>query len=633
MSKFISSCCIASMAAVCFLVAPGTHGQEHDELAARLDKVEHVHPRLFFDTSEEAALKAKIESDPLLQRAFAYIVADAEGLLEAEPVKREKVGKRLLGVSRTCLQRVMSLSFAYRLTGEKSYLARAEREMVAAANFEDWNPSHFLDVAEMTTALAIGYDWLYNDLDADARDTIRQAIIDKGLRTSLEGGWWVTTDNNWNQVCHGGLTLGALAVLEDEPDLAKQIIARGLKNLPRAMHEYEPDGVYPEGPSYWKYGTTYNVILIDALESVLGTDFGLADRAGFMRSADFYMQASGPTGLFFNFSDCGTRGGVAPAMYWFAERRQDPSLLWRERQELAAFVRDEPGTGASLGRTFPMLLIWSGKQGEPTDPGALHWKGDGRTPIALHRSGWGIDDTYLGIKGGSPSTNHAHMDTGSFVLDMNGVRWAVDLGSQSYNSLESKGIGIWGKKQDSERWTVFRLNNFSHNTLVVDDQLQRVDGHAPITHFSDSPSNPFSIVDMTPVYEGQLKQAHRGFRLQSKAVLVQDELQSTDHDTTVRWGMATRAHVELHKDGSATLSDSDKTLTLRVLAPKNVKLSLIDMETPPRDYDAANPDTRMIAVEIEIPASSSETLAVYLAADPEQKDAPAIVPLADWPAR
>jgi hypothetical protein len=36
--------------------------------------------------------------------------------------------------------------------------------MLAAAAFSDWNPSHFLDVAEMTAALAIGYDWLYEEV-------------------------------------------------------------------------------------------------------------------------------------------------------------------------------------------------------------------------------------------------------------------------------------------------------------------------------------------------------------------------------------------------------------------------------------------------------------------------------------
>ena len=56
------------------------------------------------------------------------------------------------------------------MTGDKRYALRAQKEMIAAAAFDDWNPSHFLDVAEMTTALAFGYDWLYDELDPQARE-------------------------------------------------------------------------------------------------------------------------------------------------------------------------------------------------------------------------------------------------------------------------------------------------------------------------------------------------------------------------------------------------------------------------------------------------------------------------------
>lgn len=55
------------------------------------------------------------------------------------------------------------------MTGEKEYLRRAEKEMLAAASFIDWNPSHFLDVSEMSMGLAIGYDWLFNELLPDSR--------------------------------------------------------------------------------------------------------------------------------------------------------------------------------------------------------------------------------------------------------------------------------------------------------------------------------------------------------------------------------------------------------------------------------------------------------------------------------
>ena len=35
--------------------------------------------------------------------------------------------------------------------------------MLEVSSFTDWYPKHFLDVAEMTTALALSYDWLYHD--------------------------------------------------------------------------------------------------------------------------------------------------------------------------------------------------------------------------------------------------------------------------------------------------------------------------------------------------------------------------------------------------------------------------------------------------------------------------------------
>ena len=41
--------------------------------------------------------------------------------------------------------------------------------MLDMSKFEDWNPSHFLDVAEMTAGLAIGYDWLYDELPASSK--------------------------------------------------------------------------------------------------------------------------------------------------------------------------------------------------------------------------------------------------------------------------------------------------------------------------------------------------------------------------------------------------------------------------------------------------------------------------------
>ncbi len=606
-----------------------------DDVRARIEQASPDHPRLFVGPDAEGQLASRIASDPLLNQARARVLAIADDLMDVEPVERTKVGRRLLGVSRTCLKRVLALSLSYRLTGDARYAERAQTEMLAAAGFTDWNPSHFLDVAEMTAALAVGYDWLYPVLEPEARATIKGAIIEKGLETSLEGGWWVVARNNWNQVCHGGLTLGALAVMEDAPELATQVIARAVANVPRSMIEYAPDGAYPEGPVYWRYGTTYNVLLIDALTSALGTDFDLSQAEGFLASAEYYQHVTGPTGKYFNYSDCGAEGGFAPAMHWFADQLDKPSLLWTERPELKAFLAESHAAEGQGNRIFPMLLVWAQPLEGISPPAETHWKGEGRTPVAMHRTGWDEDATFVAVKGGSPGANHAHMDVGTFVMDAGGVRWAEDLGAQSYHDLESQGITLWDSGQDGQRWEVFRLSNLSHNVLVVDGKRQRVDGHAPLVGYADDGPMPHTIVELSPVYEGQLAAAKRGAGLRDDgSVLIQDEIATLDRETSIRWGMVTRAEVTIRDAQTAILRRGGQRLVVQVVAPDEtaakVGLELYETADPPHDYDAPNPGTRMLGFTVAIPASTETQWAVWLKPGSEVEAAPAIQPLADW---
>ena len=565
------------------------------------------HPRLLWAEGDEAVVRRRLGADQDLEQVYLHLAASADATLGAEPVERIQVGRRLLGVSRTVLKRVTALAFLHRMTGDERYAARAELEMVTAAGFADWNPSHFLDVAEMTAALALGYDWLYDALTPDGRATIRKGIIDNGLRPSQKGGWWVETDNNWNPVCHGGLTLGALAVLEHEPELAAQILARALDNLPRAMGEYAPDGAYPEGPSYWEYGTSFNVLLIEALRSALGTDFGLRDAEGFLASSDYMLHVTGPSGLYFNYSDGGEGRSLSPTLAWFAREREMPWLLRSQRRDLGALLGRYAPAADDRNRLLPFLLLWSpDARGDEGDP-PRHFVAAGTTPIATHRTGWGDDDLYLGIKAGSPSANHGHMDIGSFVLEADGVRWAIDLGSQNYHSLESRGIQLWDRGQKGKRWDVFRLNNLSHSTLVVDGQKQRVGGFGAILESTDD----HTTVDLGPVYARQLAAARRRFELHTdRSVTVQDELVAGARANTVRWGMITRADIAELGEKQAVLTQDGEKLAVQLLSPPGATFRRVDTATPPADFDAANPGTSMLAFDVEIPASSEVSLVV-----------------------
>lgn len=586
------------------------------------------HPRLFLEEHDLSALNRQIQGTQL-QDLDELVRSKADTILDTEPVERGMEGIRLQGESEA-LRRIVHLSFAYRRTGNQQYAERAEAEMLAAADFKDWNPDHFLDVAQMTFGLAVGYDWLHDELSSSSRRTIRNAIIEKGLKPSFaEDWWWIDDNNNWNQVCHGGLVLGALAVMDHAPDLATRVVERAVKNVRVPMRHYGPHGGYLEGPGYWSFGSHYNVLLIDALESALGTNFGLTEVDPFMNSPTFYLHAHTPTLRVFNYSDSGSNTSIAPAMYWFADRLGRPELLWMEKRKLNRLSADP---SASEGWELPMLLVWakSAQFDENTPPEGTHFFDTDPLALGLHRTRWDERAVFVGIEGGKASHAHGHMDAGSFVMEADGVRWAVDLGAQDYHPLEEADISLWDSNQDGDRWTIFRMNNFSHNTLVVNGQLQRADGFAPVLE-SEGASGSFTILDLSEVYAGQLAGAKRGVALlENGTVRVQDELRAPDDTTaTVRWGMVTRANVELLSDRTAKLRQKGETLRVHVRAPTDAKVETYSME-PPAEYDAPNPNARMVGFKTHIETGAEVRLVVALLPAGEEASSGEIKPLANW---
>jgi heparinase II/III-like protein len=597
------------------------------EVQAAFDRAVSPHPRLLVTDTQLAEIRVRLASDSSLPILYRAVLDKANEILPQKPGQRVQTGRRMLGSSRRCLDRVTNLSTAYRLTGKLEYLKRAEREMLAAAAFSDWNPSHFLDVAEMTAALAIGYDWLYRDLPETSHDTIRKAIMEKGIKPALEVTRYVRNHSNWNQVCNAGTTMGILAVMEDEPELARKLVHRAVNGVQVVMAEYEPDGAYPEGPGYWGYGTSFNVLLLAALESALGTDFGLSEAPGFAGSAAYYLHVAGPTGRYFNYPDCGSQSSFRPTVFWFAQKYDQPSLAWRQHQ-LWKDALPENASTLVQGRLAPLTLLWC--QGGPVVPEALNWRGRGSNPVAMFRSSWTDPDAvYLGIKGGSPGVSHGHMDVGSFVIDAEGLRWAVDLGAESYHKIESRGMDLWSRGQNDQRWTIFRYNNTSHNTLVVNGQHQRVDGKAPIVRYSDEKAFPHVVFDLSAVYKGQLAQALRGASLlPSGQILIQDEFKATDQPATVRWAMVTPADVSIENDATALLTQEGKTMRLTVLTDADVRLQTYST-APKADYDAPNPGTRLVGFEVSLSAREATRTAVLLG-PPAAKGSLDLRPLLQW---
>ena len=525
------------------------------------------HPRLLLAKGEEESIKKAINEEPLKLKVNDAIISEAKNMLSKPPVEHKLLGKRLLDKSREFLRRIFYLSYAYRMTGEKQYAERAEKEMLAVATFNDWNPSHFLDVAEMTSGMAIGYDWLYQYLSPNSRTIISTSIVNLGLTPSLdtEKCRWLKSTNNWNQVCNAGMTLGALAVYESNTDLANKIINRSILSIHRSMNEYAPDGAYPEGYSYWEYGTTYNILFLTAIQKAFGDDFGLSKSKGFLQTSSFMLNMTGPTGKSFNYSDTGDANGmVAPSMFWFQNKTQDKSILFSQQ----IYLKMRKPNDLGRDRFLPALLIWAKDvQFSNIEKPTTHvWIGQGRTPVALLHSDWNSpNDIFVGLKGGSPSTNHAHMDVGSFVIDGLGERWAMDLGGENYTAIEAQGIDLFNNTQKSPRWNVFRHSNYHHNTLTVDTTLQNVKGIAPIISSNDAPDSISATTDISSLYSPSLTSAIRTIAIINKQkVIVSDKIANSNKLSQVRWTLVTPASVSIIDDHTIELSQHSKTIRVRL---------------------------------------------------------------------
>ena len=407
-----------------------------------------------------------------------------------------------------------------------------------------------------------------------------------------------------------------------------------------ALPAYAPDGGYPEGPGYWTYGTTYSVITFAELESALGTDLGFEATPGFDRTVSYYEAVEGPFGPVFNYADATDDLQISPARTWLAKKYQQPFALQHTRLLLTDFLQQNPIAkfdrgiqGTVVNRFLALHEVWFPDKptGRVTNP-PLDFHFSGIADIATFRSAWNdTNAVFVGFKAGENSVGHSHLDLGSFVLDADGQRWAMDLGPENEGGTYTL-PGYFAKER---RWTYFRTNNHSHNTVTPGDVLQNRYVVAPIAKFSSTPERAFAIADLTPAYSNQVIRLHRGIALLDRAcVLVQDEYQPAQPNLPLHWTMVTRAKMDVSHDGhSATLTSGSKTLRVDLLEPAAATFR-IGSTRPPTSAENQNEGTAMLAIDLTPKADAGVTRLAVLLAPVSDKwprlDPPALKPLADW---
>lgn len=555
---------------------------------AALEKMGH--PRVLmnradFDRLKEKALNNRFQNKTLYKLHKLLMDVANESVADNTEIvyQLDAAGKRILDKSQLALKRIGSCAYAYRMTGQAKYLDKAVSDMKTVLAFSDWNQGrHFLDTSEMAFAVALGYDWLYYSLDYDLRVKARKAMLNNDI-VNARSHWSNTSAGNWNQVCYGGSIAAAIAIYGKEKSASGGLINDCIKNngdMVKAI--YDPDGVYPEGYSYWGYGTGYQGVIFSLLENVFGQLYGMDASDGLAKTPQWMLMMTGIGKRVYCYGDSTGQYDVPKmGMWWFAKHYNNTALL---KNELALLNDGGYTTTCDEIRLLPMAIACANDienlDSESSAGESVNmYSGGGEVPVVLIRTDWTNSDTdcYLGLKGGQANSSHGHMDAGSFVYDALGLRWSEDVQRESYarveNALKAAGGNFWNMGQNSLRWQVWRLNNRAHSTLTVNDSDHRVNKSATVEQTTDTPSEKGARLDMTGPLSDQVAEAHRTFSLSDGVLRIVDEITAKpDTDAAVEWRMMTPASVNVMSDREV-LSQKGKSLYLTSL-PSDSEVSV-----------------------------------------------------------
>lgn len=552
---------------------------------------------------DPARIRLSARSSSAGKRYAAAVLQAASDIQNASLLELEREDGRdvILPTSRKLIDRVATLAIADCLTGGSSHRRRAIRELLNAAALPSWNPGHFLDTAEMTMGMALGLLWTRPLLSRAERDTLATAIVEKGLSPGLAaaaaGAPWMTAENNWNIVCCAGMIAGAAALDGIDKETRDAAFGCFMPAIHHGLRAFGSDGGYLEGPDYWEYAVRY-AVLAQAFLKDLG--IGPEPPAGLLNTWRYGRDLTSPSGRVFNFGDATEEPRRSPVLGWLAERTGD--------RQAAAWQHAAPGD------LHPFDLLWCAPDAETTTTdGSAAYEPAG---IAVLRGG----AAWLTLKGGRNDVNHAHLDLGTFVLEMAGKRFVSELGRENY--------ALPGYFDRARRFGYFRTQTAAHNTLLIDGAEQSIDADAKLLGTGQKGDSHFAAYE---IFDGVGPFVwRRGAALvQSDTVFIVDELEADENLVpSTTWQVYTQAAVTL--DGTrATFALEGVVVEADILEPTGLDWSF----EPARSPAGESSNAAFSRLFFDVPASAraqSIIVRFSLAGDTRPKASkPAAI--ATWP--
>jgi len=611
-----------------------------------------VHPRLIMTETDFDNLKTYVQNVPFIKSAYSSVKTLADSLIDTPvyPYKKSD-GLRL---DRNPVQYLVPLALTYKITGETKYLERLWLELENVCTYRDWNPTHDIDVGDFGRPVALVFDWCYDDFTPEQRRVIRNGMVRCGIHVMINhmrnGSGFTTSTNNHNTVTGSGLGMIALAIADEEAysSIANEVINRLRDIMPKNLDIFAPEGICPEGPSYWAYGNDAFFQYQSACFSALGTDFGFSDMSGLDKTGAWLIDTNSASDLSFNFGDASRKPVISSSLMWLADLYNQPSL--------ASYRMSK--TDIESAGWLDMIFYRDGIEKSEDNAGfALDAIYNGEQSTGSIRSTW--DNSYgnsiLFKGGGGGATSHADLDAGTFVLDSMGERWIEDLGSDTYILP-----GMFsGNSDTSGRWRWYRKRAEGHNTLVVNPKYdsvrysdQNANARCRITDLLSFETGAYATVDLTDAYntaeivtgtgtvtyETPVEEVVRGYALinNRSTFIIQDEIKNNEPAEFYSF-YHTMADVDVSDDGkSAVMTLNGKKMRVTLASPSDAKLTLMAPKTMIKEYEETelqNQNVGYTKLAVHLKNAINPTISVVFQPLYEsfpEPDLPSFMPIVSW---
>lgn len=519
---------------------------------------------------------------------------------------------------------VFNLSLLYKLTDQKQYLEEAKRWIFTAVNYPHWGNKFLVDVdlsaSFILFGLAIGYDWLKDDLTAEEEKALREKILlqmqrmhDFKVKTAGEG-WATAYCQNHNWINMTGLATAGYALLEQYPEM-QAIIDDAEANFDKVYDIMPNDGSDYEGVVYWRYGVIWLYIYGHLAKTEGNKDhFKTCD---FLRETFFYRlyQAAPNLEEIVNYGDChDKKSGHSTAMYYkmaaeynngYAQNLGNivtENFLYREQYESKVKPGILPETGLELLWYNPAV------EAKPFEelPTTKYFEDLG---LVVLRDSWDKDAFHYSFKCGVPGgkkqfkeafrlekeegihilgLSHQHADNTSFVLMSNDTYHAVDEGyNRTIKAAEQNVVTIDGLGYRGEGH-----NNIWHG--LKETTTAEVTGFTQeegVTYFVGSAANMYldelemTKVDRHVIYTG------------SNHVYMIDELES-NLEHTYTYNLHTEVKADEVSDNTFVFANGPGQMTMHLNAGEAIEhntgytyVKAIMTSQEPDIFRAVNMDT------------------------------------------